>query len=260
MRPALAATALAMCAWVAAAQELSFEVASVKPHPWTGQGSIGVFVSGNTLHAQHVCLDDLVEFAWNLRSDQLSGGPAWTHHGVLATADLYEVIAKGAGEEPLTRDKASLMLRSLLAERFGLQVKKGSKIFPVYRLEPFRGAPKLAASAPDTPFSMHVDARVNGGRVVRITAQHTALEKLVPHIGFAAGRPTFDKTGAPGFYDLTLEYAPEDERGRLTDAVEDPGAPPLPRALQNQLGLTLVPDMAPFETIVIEHAEKPTAN
>src|SRR5580700_8665060 len=32
----------------------SFEVASIKPQPWTNEGRVGVFVRGNTLTGEHV--------------------------------------------------------------------------------------------------------------------------------------------------------------------------------------------------------------
>ena len=54
-----------------------FEVASVKPQPFRGQGKVGIFVRGDTLDAEHVSLFSLVTFAYNLRDVQLSGGPAW---------------------------------------------------------------------------------------------------------------------------------------------------------------------------------------
>jgi len=53
----------------------AFDVASVKPQPFTGQGSVGIFVRGDTLDAEHVSLFSLVTFAYNLRDVQLSGGP-----------------------------------------------------------------------------------------------------------------------------------------------------------------------------------------
>ena len=34
----------------------AFEVASIKPQQWTGQGSVGIFVRGNTLDAEHISL------------------------------------------------------------------------------------------------------------------------------------------------------------------------------------------------------------
>ncbi len=62
--PLILAAAIAL---PARSQQISFEVASVKPQPWTGQGSVGIAVKGNTLYGEHVALTDLVQFAYNLR-------------------------------------------------------------------------------------------------------------------------------------------------------------------------------------------------
>ncbi len=80
--------------------KLEFEVASIKPQAFSGQGSIGIFVRGDTLDAEHVSLDSLVMFAYNLREVQLSGGPAWAKSDVLAYSELYQVMAKAPGETP----------------------------------------------------------------------------------------------------------------------------------------------------------------
>src|ERR1039457_3434149 len=42
----------------------AFEVASIKLQPWTGGGSVGIFIRGNTLDAEHVSLFSLVTFAY----------------------------------------------------------------------------------------------------------------------------------------------------------------------------------------------------
>jgi hypothetical protein len=40
--------------------EVKFDVVSVNPQKWTGQGSVGVLVRGDTLDAEHVSLQGLV--------------------------------------------------------------------------------------------------------------------------------------------------------------------------------------------------------
>src|ERR1035437_9102163 len=70
----------------------AFEVASIKLQPWTGGGSVGIFIRGNTLDAEHVSLFSLVTFAYNLRDIQLSGGPPWVRSGVLSSSELYQVM------------------------------------------------------------------------------------------------------------------------------------------------------------------------
>ena len=65
-------------------------------------------------------------------------------------------------------------------------------------------------------------------------------------------RPIVDKTGLTGRYDFTLHYSPE--RG------EPNGFPSLFTALPEQLGLKLESQKGPVDFIVVDHAEKPTAN
>ena len=58
-------------------------------------------------------------------------------------------------------------------------------------------------------------------------------------------------TGLTGKYNFTLEWA--------TEAEAENGAS-LFTALREQLGLKLEPSTRPFDTVVIDHAEKPSAN
>jgi uncharacterized protein (TIGR03435 family) len=72
-------------------------------------------------------------------------------------------------------------------------------------------------------------------------------------------RPVLDKTGLSGTFDGELTFAPEPL----------PGFPRLPlsenglsvfTALREQWGLKLEPERGPIEILVIESAQKPTAN
>ncbi|HEY1757755.1 MAG TPA: TIGR03435 family protein [Bryobacteraceae bacterium] len=231
-----------------------FEVASVKPQVFTGQpgSTVGVFVRGNTLSAEHADLYALVSFAYDLRDRvQLSGGPAWAAtHGLLSDSELFQVTAKAAGDMPPPMDQFRLMLQGLLADRFKLKVHHVSKDLPVYNLVIGKNASKLKESAADTKFSMMV--RSIGAHGIRIMAQHAPMTNLLNQLPLYAKRPVFDKTGLTGFYDFELEWA--------DDSLEDAGGPSLFTALQDQLGLKLEPGTAPFDTVVIDHAEKPDAN
>jgi hypothetical protein len=86
-----------------------FDVVSVKPQRWTGQGLVGVLVRGDTLDAEHVSLKGLVLFAYNLREVQLSGGPGWAEvAGLLADSELFQVIAKISSDPPPPLDELAL--------------------------------------------------------------------------------------------------------------------------------------------------------
>jgi uncharacterized protein (TIGR03435 family) len=234
----------------------SFDVASVKPDPWGGNYRVGVFVHGNTLDADHLCLYGLVEFAYNLRDDHLSGGPSWAKCGVLANSDLFQIVAKKSGDPPPTMEQFRRMLQSLLADRFQLQIHHVQKQLPTYNLVAAPHGPKVKESAPDAKFSLHQDSRVNGGRSLRMTATHVSMAGLLPYFEHFAGRPVFDHTGLDGSYDFEMAFD--------TDTSDPPGPDPVGQtfatSLEKTLGLKLEPGMASFDTVVIDHAEKPTAN
>lgn len=239
----------------------AFEVASVKPQPWQDRGSFLIMVRGNTLDAEHMDLAGLIEFAYNVKDDDVLGGPAWARHGLLISSDLYQVIAKAAGDPPPPMAQFRLMLQALLAERFQLKVHHVSRERPIYNLVAAKHGPKLKASAGDEKFQKNVDGRLDGGRTTRMTARHVSVAQLMDDFAIYARRPVRDHTGLTGFYDFELEWAANPLGGAAPDAViPETGGVPFPAALEKQLGLKLESATAMFDAIVIDHAEKPSAN
>jgi uncharacterized protein (TIGR03435 family) len=140
------------------------------------------------------------------------------------------------------------MLQALLADRFKLKVHHINKDLPVYNLVVGKNGPKLKESGAGAKFSM---VTRTGKQSNRITASHATMTNLLSQLYFA-GRPVFDKTGLTGAYDFEIEFA--------DPSATDSSSPSLFTAVQEQLGLKLEPGVAPFDTIVIDHAEKPDAN
>jgi uncharacterized protein (TIGR03435 family) len=237
----------------------AFEVASVKPQPWKGQGSVGVFFHGNTLSGEHCDLYTLIEFAWNVQEFQLSGGPPWARHGLLATSELYQVIGKTGDSPASDANQLRLMLRALLADRFQLKIHHMSKDVPVFYLVVAKNGSRLKSSPENAKGSLLIDS--SSRKLVRITATRIPIAQFIGSIGYYAGRPIFDKTGLAGPYDFLLEWTPDNfaAAGPGVD-VSDPVGPSLFTALQTQLGLKLEPAIASFDTLVIDHAEKPSTN
>ena len=257
MRLGPAVLLLASCApcQPQAPSRLAFDVASVKPQKWTGNGSVGVFIRGYMLDAERADLNSLVEFAYDLKDFQLSGGPAWGTHGMLDDSQLFQVLAKPATGQTPTMDQFRLMLQTLLAERFQLQIHHVSKQLPACNLVANKGGPKLKESAGGEP-TFHTSSLGREGSSMAAT-NLTIQETIDRQLSMYAGRPVFDKTGLTGHYDFTLEWV-HDPTAALN--VRESDLPPLPTALQEQLGLKLESTTAPFDTVVIDHAEKPSEN
>ena len=95
------------------------------------------------------------------------------------------------------------------------------------------------------------------------------MADLVRELARALDRPVLDKTGFTGEFDLDLNFTDEDVmKSPGFAAPDDPGGNRLPAgpnlpnifAAMEQLGLKLVPAKGPVEVLVIDHAERPTAN
>jgi uncharacterized protein (TIGR03435 family) len=82
------------------------------------------------------------------------------------------------------------------------------------------------------------------------------VQQLIDHqLGGYTDQPIFDKTGLTAPYDFTLEFTVQDLSGDNA-----PSLPSLVTAVQEQLGLKLEPGRERFDTLVIEHAERPSEN
>jgi uncharacterized protein (TIGR03435 family) len=81
-------------------------------------------------------------------------------------------------------------------------------------------------------------------------------------------RPVIDKTGMTNQFEIHLKFSPDDSaasRPSITDpgspsAVSSPDAPGIFQAIQEQLGLRLVPAKGPVNVLLIDHVERPSEN
>jgi bla regulator protein BlaR1 len=89
-------------------------------------------------------------------------------------------------------------------------------------------------------------------------ANGTTLDRLVPSLSGLAGGRVNNRTGLDGMYELRLHFA----RPRLNPDPSAPAddAPQFVTALQEQLGLKLVPGKEMVKVFVIDHIERPTPN
>jgi uncharacterized protein (TIGR03435 family) len=93
---------------------------------------------------------------------------------------------------------------------------------------------------------------------VKVAAMTNLLSNMVH-------RTVIDKTGLTGTYDFSLKFAMDrDSMPMLPPGLNLPPPssddPTIFAALEEQLGLKLVPGKGPVDTLVIDHIEQPTEN
>ena len=90
-----------------------------------------------------------------------------------------------------------------------------------------------------------------------------ALTDVARNLSSFTGRMVEDKTGLAGTFDLELTWTPDQiPQGPFPPGTPpiDPNGPSLFTAVQEQLGLKLDSQRGPVEVLVIDRAERPTAD
>ena len=243
---------LILIAGVAFAQPAAtpaFEVASIRPHDGPLHRILGYDVSGPRLTLEGYPINGLIREAYNLEFYQIVIPPSVAQQEI-----YYDVVAKAPGAVAPTRNEFRAMLQALLAERFHLQFHREPKEMPVYSLVVAKGGPKFKASEPEAISGAHIGVN---GRNQFLAATRYTMPQLALGLRDAIGvdRPVLDKTGLTGEYDFRIE-ATLLSRGRTPEF----GDLSVFTAVQDQLGLRLVPDKAKLEVLVVDRIEKPSAN
>jgi uncharacterized protein (TIGR03435 family) len=221
-----------------------FEVASVKP-AGTGRPGGGLVTGHGRMTVASETLKRCIMGAYGLGPNQIAGGPAWLD------SDRFQIVAKS--ERPEDGDAALMvMLQTLLAERFKLNVHRETRTMTALVLEVAKNGPKLEKTEDGEAItrsnSAFIDARaITMSRFAEVLSRQTNLLVV-------------DSTGLKGTFNLKLSWRPESPRATVTGVDEAMERPSLFDALQQQLGLHLESRKIPIEILVIDHAEKPSEN
>ena len=245
--------------WIAFAQRLEFEVASVK----TSAGGPFEFAPKRSsdrvsIHMTH--LASVITYAYHIPFYQVIG-----YDKTPIAYDWYDIDAKAPGDA--TDDQVRLMFQSLLEDRFKLKVHRETRELPEYELTVAKGNAKLKPASGDEPMKVEIEGRHltwpkgNCASTAWLEGAHlichaASIDQIVGVIRGEMGAPVVDRTGLTGLYDLNLLYLSDRQKPRDDgDAV-----PLLPAALQAELGLKLEKGKGPVEVLVIDHLEKPSGN
>ena len=225
----------------------TFEVASVKPSdPNSHMGADIQTAPGGRLTVINVSLHGIIRRAFGVRADQISGGPVW-----LTTDDL-DIVAKAEGNP--SSEQMMAMLRTLLADRFHLQVHHEDKEGNGYALTVAKGGSKLLPPTGDHSQIQHKRPSLDLlFSIVHPYGRRSTMAMLASYLEGALACPIFDRTGLIGEYDFDLEFARDDTHLDVAAAVAQ-------GAVQDQLGLKLEATKGPVPKLVIDHVEKPSAN
>ncbi len=271
-----------------------FEVASIKlnktNNPPSSNFPLGpgdVYVpNGGLFSARGVPLVTYLFFAYKIIGNQgqylLPQLPEWVK------TDRYDIQARAEGSPG--KEQMRMMMRNLLAERFGLRMHSEMREVPVLafvlakagkmgpQLWPHSDGGDCPTEAPPAKKGpVPTDARglpvlCNGifalppsspGRI-KLGARSVTLQFLADSLSAGAnlGRPMIDRTEVSGRIDFLLEFAPERNGPPLPGAntSPEPSGPTLQEALREQLGIKLESAKSELAVLVLDHVERPSEN
>jgi uncharacterized protein (TIGR03435 family) len=260
-----------------------FDVVSIKRRPPDARpagGGARVMPGGRFL-APSVTVRGLIAVAYELQDLQIVDSQRWTG------TDRFDIEARTATD--VTAPQVRAMIRTLLAQRFGVVAHTETRELPVYVMriagEDGKLGPQLRPSGPecrDVTVPPNVPAPPApppppppappplplGGPPARCltlfvtmaTASHMSTRELTMdtfarRLTGLLGRLVLDRTGLDGFFDIDLTYTSESQ------ALSGSGdTPTIVTAVREQLGLRLEATRAPVDVLVVDRVEPPTEN
>jgi bla regulator protein BlaR1 len=256
----------------------TFEVASIKVDNSGTPNHLFQLPDPSHFRTINMPAKDLVQYAYGVKDFQISGGPNWIEsigYDIEAKVDDAEAAKmKGMSRNQMS-DEIRLMLRSLLAGRFKLNVTHSTKESPEYALVVAKGGPKLTpttwvapdpnAPKPDTPPKNGPHLLIRPGQVSAVNQPVSGLADVLAFMPEFGGKLIVDQTGIKGNYDYTVHFSSEEMNQKMAAAgvplpPTDDSAPSIFTALEEQLGLRVEPTHGPVDTYTIEHIEQPSEN
>jgi bla regulator protein blaR1 len=245
-----------------------FEVASIRPSAPDSNLKVD-FAPGGKLFIADATLRFLIKIAYDIGDDQLAGGPRWIGAKRFNLSAIPDTPLGGdpknmAPDQILVFHKSTrLRLQRLLADRFQLELRRESTPMPIFALVVAKGRPKKLMSTKSTG-DPQLNANPGNGELAATGVDMATLAKFLSE--GQTGRPVVDMTGLKDRYDFHLEWSPDTNQAALpadSSANQQPvdaGGISIFSALQQQLGLKLVPRTSAADRLVVVRAELPSSN
>jgi uncharacterized protein (TIGR03435 family) len=194
---------------------------------------------------------DLIANAYGVGAHQVIGLPGWARtdrYALMAGMDRekYEAFKTLPMDEQLRQQR--LMTQAVLADRYQLKAHYETREMPVYELVVAHGGLKLTDKV--------LEGRHQGASFFSPRDWYNnygTMDDLANKLAGPTGGVVIDKTGLgkKAFFYL-LKWASDSQGGAGGD-------PSIFKALEEQLGLKLIPATDPVEVLVIDRVEKPTS-
>jgi uncharacterized protein (TIGR03435 family) len=214
-----------------------YKMVSIKPTKSSINADRGAKLGPDELTAWNSSTQELIQDAYDVKDDQIAGAPSWL------SSMRYDIEAKA--ENPAAGEGGERSLESgLLSKYFKLAVHRETRLISVYELAIASDGPKLRESVPADADSALRTIQVENGRIM---GREVPIATLARILSGQLGHPVLDSTKLSSRYDVTLQWP----------AASDSSQPTILTAIQDQLGLKLVPQLMSKEFLVIDHVEMP---
>ena len=207
--------------------------------------------------ARNIPIRLMIQVAYRIKADQIVGGPGWLE------TDRYDMEAKA--EKPSSADELHVMLMNMLGDRLQLKFHHEKREMRIYALSVDKSGPKLTPHQTSNGGEPWIDSRSDRPLHTIMKATCSSMDYLAFRLSMLMDLPVVDLTNLPGGYDFDLKFTLDlppgfPPGGKINGLEPDTSGPNIFAALKNQLGLDLKAQKGPVDVIVIDHAEKPSAN
>jgi uncharacterized protein (TIGR03435 family) len=233
---------------MAADADPSFEVATIKPNNTGATSMQGLVIRGRKFITRASSLGDLISFAYEVQAKQIVNAPDWLDK------DRYDIEAVPEQEGVPNPEQIRVMIRKLVADRYGLKFHHDKRDMSAYVLTVGKDGNKLKPT------------QIQGnlpGIGIRPGTGGITLNMVNATIGDFTGFLQIDYqcTFTPDDSQFGGHPPPMPAQGNngSTDTATA-AAPSLYDALQQELGLKLSAEKTAVDVIAIDHVEKPTPN
>jgi uncharacterized protein (TIGR03435 family) len=212
----------------------SFEAASVKLNN-SGSTNNSSHDTEGQLTITNLPLDRLIQRAFEVGPAEVIG-PDWL--GVVRVDIAAKYPAKTSD------DDRTRMLRKLLEERFKLSAHRENRQLPGYVLVVAKSGLKLKPQEECQQGANH-----SGGRIETLSVKCTSMDLLAQLASRYMGAVVENKTGVEGVYNFDLRWTNQEMK-------DSEPVPNLPDALQEVVGVRLLPQKVTVEVVIVDHMDK----